>query len=112
MAAEEKSSRKVRFVFRRTRMLTKVVVLVALVLSMVALIALQAVQRNAEREIAGLRDQALGLEQENSQLEQEIAQLGTVQSIIRIAAEKLGLVDPDTVIIEADKNNEQENGGK
>ena len=44
--------------------------------------------------------QAIALEQENSRLQQAIDQLGTIQGIAYIAKEQLGLVDPDTIIIE------------
>ena len=45
-----------------------------------------------------LYNRAAALEQENSSLENKIANLGTVQSVMEIAKEELGLVQPDTVI--------------
>ena len=42
------------------------------------------------------------LEDENAALEEKIGNLGTLESIRDIAREILGLVDPDTIIIETD----------
>lgn len=93
----------IRLVYQRSRTLTKVVVLVALVLSMAALVTLAVARQDAEDQAAKLREQVLQLEQKNAQLEQYIDDLGSVQSVERIAAEELGLVDPDTVIIQPQK---------
>ena len=43
-----------------------------------------------------LKQQAAQLEQDNQLLTQHIAELGTVQSVKRIATEELGLVDPNS----------------
>lgn len=93
----------VRLVYQRSQTLTKVVVLVALVLSMAALLTLGIARRDAEKRTAELLEQARQLEQENNQLERYIDELGTVQSVERIAAEELGLVDPDTVVFQTGK---------
>ena len=47
-----------------------------------------------------LRHQAAQLEQENSQLEQDIDSLGSLDSLQQIAKDELGLVDPDTVVLQ------------
>ena len=41
----------------------------------------------------------MALEQENKDLETKISILGSVQSVEQIAQEELGLVSPDTIII-------------
>jgi cell division protein FtsB len=46
--------------------------------------------------------EAARLEQENAQLEQKIEILGSIQSAEQIAQEELGLVSPDTVLIETE----------
>lgn len=94
---------RIRLVYQRSRTLTKVVVLVALVLSMAALVTLTVARQDAEDQAAKLREQILQLEQRNAQLERYIDDLGSVQSVERIAAEELGLVDPDTVVIQPQK---------
>lgn len=89
----------IRFVFHRTSPLVKCVVLTLIVACTVALIALRAnIQKDRQRQ-ADLKQQALQLAQENKALTQNIAQLGTKESIKRIAETELGLVDPDTEIL-------------
>ena len=58
------------------------------------------VDRDFREDYEKLKDQAIELEQENSRLQQAIDKLGTIQGIAYIAKEQLGLVDPDTIIIE------------
>jgi cell division protein FtsL len=87
-------------VYRRSRPLTKIVVLAAVVLSILALMALRSAILTTREKTEDLRAQAIELEQENSRLEQYIEELGTIRGIIRIAQEKLGLIEPDSIIIQ------------
>lgn len=86
--------------YRRTSTLHKVVVAAAVVLSSVTLLSLRLAHWNAEERAAELRQQVVAQEQQNADLRQDIDELGTSDSIREIAQEKLGLVDPDTIIIE------------
>ena len=90
----------IKLVYRRSRPLTKIVVLAAVVLSILALLTLRSAIMTTREKTEDLRNQAMALEQENSRLEQYIEELGTIQAIIRIAQEKLGLVEPDSIIIQ------------
>ena len=90
----------IKLVYRRSRPLTKIVVLAAVVLSILALLTLRSAILATREDTEDLRNQAMALEQENSRLEQYIEELGTVRTIIRIAQEKLGLVEPDSIIIQ------------
>jgi len=86
----------IRIVFRRTSPLMKCVVLTLIVACTAALIALRVnVQQNKDRQ-EDLKQQAVQLAQENKALTQNIAKLGTVESVKRIAETELGLVDPNT----------------
>jgi len=86
----------IRIVFRRTSPLMKCVVLTLIVACSAALIALRVnVQQNKDRQ-EDLKQQAVQLAQENKALTQNIAKLGTVESVKRIAETELGLVDPNT----------------
>ena len=86
----------IRIIFRRTSPLMKCVVLTLIVACTVALISLRVnLQQNRQRQ-ADLREQAVKLAQENRDLTQNLAKLGTVESVKRIAEAELGLVDPDT----------------
>ena len=92
--------RRTKIVLCRSHPLVKVLALCAVVLSTVTLLTLQGAILESENRTAQLLQQADTLEQENRELEQYIGELGTVQGIQRIAEEELGLVDPDTVILE------------
>lgn len=86
---------RIRLVYRRSSPLLKCVVLAAIVLSTAALLTLHFTIRQTRQQTEALRSEAALLEQENQQLQQNIAQIGTMQSIKRIAMEELDLVDPD-----------------
>ena len=86
----------IRLIYRRSSTLLKCVVLVAIVLSTVALITLRVSIQTAQDQQADLQMQAAQLEQENRLLTQYIAELGTVESVKRIATLELGLVDPNS----------------
>ena len=86
--------------YRRTPTLHKVAVAAAIVLSSLTLISLRLAHWQAEDTVADLRSQIAALEQSNAELRQDIDELGTTDSIREIAREELGLVDPDTIIIE------------
>lgn len=96
MASQKSFLSRFRLVYRRSSTLLKCVVLATIVLSTVAIVTLRAAILETEAKTDALRAQAAALEQENGQLEQHIAELGTVQSIRRIAKEELDLVDPNS----------------
>lgn len=89
-----------KLVFRRSSRLVTVAVCLAVVLSMAALLTLHAATAASRQKTQELKAQAAQLEQSNDQLEQKIGILGTLESARQMAMEFLGLVDPDTVIIE------------
>ena len=86
--------------YRRTPTLHKVVVSAAIVLSSLTLISLRLGHWDPLEKLAVLQHRAAVLEQQNLELREDIDRLGTTDSIRDIAEEELGLVDPDTVIIE------------
>ncbi len=88
---------KIRLVFCKSSPALKVILLALIVLSTAALLSLRSAITDARAQGDAVRAQADALEQENTGLEQAIAELGSAQSIVRIATEELGLVDPDTV---------------
>ena len=90
----------IKFKYRRSSTLTKVVILLTVVLSIAALLMLHYALTTTENATEELRQEAIGLEQEQSRLELYIRELGTVQGIIRLAQEKLGLIEPGSVIIQ------------
>lgn len=94
----------IRLVYRRTPMVIKIVLLVAIVFSMVTLLTLRGQLLKTQAQIDDLRQQAQQEEQKKDELSDKNEELGSVDSIDDIAQGELGLVDPDTIII-------QPNGG-
>ena len=86
--------------YRRTPTLNKVVVAAAIVLSSLTLVSLRLAHWEAKDRLAELPQQISTQQQSNEALRQDIDELGTTDSIREIAREELGLVDPDTIIIE------------
>ena len=78
---------------------TKIMLIVAILFAMIALIALRMAITDLNNREEDLRQKAAALEQDNKDLQENIGILGSVQSIIQIAMDELGLVDPDTVIL-------------
>ena len=103
MAAKANPFRRIRLVYQRSSTLLKCVVLAALLLSSAALLAMGHAIAQTRAETEAQRAQAAALEQENQNLEDAIDDLGSVDSVKDIAGKELGLVDPDTVIIEPEQ---------
>ena len=78
---------------------TKIMLIVAILFAMTALIALRMVVTDLDNRAEDLRNKAAALEQDNKDLQENIGILGSVQSIIQIARDELGLVDPNTVVL-------------
>ena len=102
MAEFKTPFRNIRIVLCRTKPLTKVVVIAAIVLSMTAMIALRLTQADIEAQTEEAKVKAAKLEYENQTLEDGIDGLGSVRSDMQIAQEELGLVDPDAIFFKAD----------
>lgn len=90
---------KIKLQFQKSGILLKVAVLAVVVLCTLAMLSMRSVILRQREEKAQLQKQAQVLEQENNRLESGIAVLGTVQGVIQIAQNELGLVLPDTVVL-------------
>lgn len=97
---EKRKKKKVRVVLRRSHPVIWACILVAVVLSTVALITLRASIESSNAQYEDLRQQAAQLEESNEDLNQRIDGLGTIKSAIQIAMEQLGLVFPDTIVFD------------
>ena len=93
------AKRKYRVIFQKTSTLVKTIILIAVVLSTIALVTLHASIQQSRRQYEELRQQAGKLEENNQLLVQQIDELGTLDSLIQIAMERLGLVPPDSAIL-------------
>ena len=93
---------RIRLIYRRTSNVTKIAVALAIVLCMGTLIALRTSTTALLERTEDLREKAGMLEEENRELEQKIDELGSTKSVVEIAEEELGLVQPGAVIIETE----------
>ena len=100
MAEKKNPLKNVKVVIRQSPAVLKIVLIVLILFSMVTLAALRWVHTGILEETENLREEASALEHANDRLEKKTSELGTVKSVEDIAKEELGLVDPDTVIID------------
>ena len=94
--AKRNPFRRIRLVYHRSPMILKILVLVTILASAAALLALRTIMLDYRQQSQVLQSQAIALQQENAELTERIAELGTENSIRRIAKEQLGLMDPGT----------------
>ena len=97
MADLEKFFSKFQLVKKRGKKLTIVMLVVAMLLSVGALTVLHFSIASLKKRTEDLRNQAIYLEGENAQLQEDIDQIGSIQSIVDIAEKELGLVQPDAI---------------
>lgn len=100
MGERKNPFKHVKVVVRPSTPALKIIVIVVILLSMVALVSLSFVRSSIQARTRDLQEQAAELEYENEVLGDKIANLDSEQSIQEIAEEELDLVRPDTVIIE------------
>ena len=100
MAKKQSFWKRFRLVYRPSPAILKVILLVTIVSCTAVLLILHAQISSTKQETEDLRDIAAWYEQENAQLKQNIAQLGTEKSVRRIAQEELGLVDPEATFFQ------------
>lgn len=91
---------RIRLVYRPSSLLLKCIVAAMLVIATVALLAIRADILDTRNTTDVLRQEAAALEAENQQLVENMGLQNTVGGILKIAKDKLGLVDPDSVIFE------------
>lgn len=92
---------KVEIILGTSSRWLKIIVVVLLVVSAVALTALAWAETDMRRQTAQMKGEAAEYMYANEQLREQIADLGSMESIERIAREELNMVTPGTVLIEA-----------
>ena len=92
--------KRIKPVYRRSSNRMKIIVTVAIVLAMICLFSLRAALGDLNASNRDLEDQAAALEMENEELADKISIQGPREFVIRTARELLGLVTPDTVIVQ------------
>lgn len=78
----------------------KIMLVVVILLSMAALGTLRLVHNGIQTEIEELKAEAAALEYANSKLDLQIEDPESLQNIKDFAQEELGLVNPDTIVID------------
>ena len=93
-------TKKTKIEIRRAPNALKVILIVLILFSIAALVALRWVHNGINSEIQKMKDEAAAVEFANQQLTEKKEAVDSVQGIQEIAQEELGLVDPDTVLID------------
>ena len=91
---------KVQVILRHSSPVLKAVVIVLIVFSMAAMGALMWGQAGMQKQIRGMTAEAAAIVAENEKLSWRMENPGDLKTIRGIAEEELGLVTPDTVLIE------------
>ena len=92
--------KRIKPVYRRSSNRMKIIVTVAIVLAIIGLFAIRCSLAGLQADNQVLENQAAMLEQENDDLEHSISIQGSKESVIQIARELLGLVMPNTIIVQ------------
>ena len=100
MAERAHPFRNIRFIVRPGPRKLKFLLAALILVCVLALVALSVVQNRIQQQTQAALDQAAALEQENAELTEKKENLGSSSSIKEIAKEELGLVDPDTIILD------------
>ena len=98
----KRRKKKYRLVLRRSHPVVWAAVLVLVIACTVALVATRANIENSRSQYEAMRMQAAALEENNNMLSDRIRDLGSVESAIQIAMEKLGLMFPDSIVFNPD----------
>lgn len=106
MAKKMRFFDRFRLVYRHSSLLLKCIVLATIILSVAALTVLRIGILQYQERTEMLRSEASRMEQKNQRLTEHLQDLGTVQSVKRIAMEELDLVDPGTIFYEVETNQE------
>ena len=93
---------RIRLTYRRTNNVTKIAVAAAIVACMVTLIVLGVSIQTLKNRTEDLRQKAGILEEENRELNEKISDMGSDKSVVEIAEEELGLVQPGAVVIQTE----------
>lgn len=91
---------KTQIIWNHSSALLKILVILLLVFSMVALVALNWVRISIANQTEAMRAEAAAVEAANQKLTERIENKDSQQVIRDIAKEELGMVSPDTILIQ------------
>ena len=92
--------KRIKPVYRRSSNRMKIFVIVIIILGIAGLFMMRCALSDLNAENQALENQITQLEMENEDLAHKISIQGTKEAVIQIARELLGLVTPDTVIVQ------------
>ena len=101
MKENKQPKKKTKWVRRSSPLALKILLVIVIVFSMVAAAALWQVHRAIQDYIQEIRGEVADLEYANSELQDKVANPDSAQNIKDVAREELGLVDPNTIIIDS-----------
>lgn len=96
----QRSTKKPKVQLRRSPLALKIILTLLILFSIASLVALRWVHLDFQAEIGDLKSQAAEIEYENENLEKKTQNPGSVDTIKQIAQDELGLVDPNTVVLQ------------
>ena len=102
---------RIQLVRRRTPNLLKVILTIVIVLCMFVLIGLRVSVYQMNLKTNQLQEESAELGHANSDLQEKIDELGSVQSVIDIAREELDLVEPGSIVFETKPSETQTSQG-
>ena len=91
---------KTQIIWNHSSALLKILVILLLVFSMVALVALNWVRISIANQTEAMRAEAAAVEAANQKLTERIENKDSQQAMRDIAKEDLGMVSPDTILIQ------------
>ena len=103
MAEQNDLLSRVQLVIRRSTPLMRIAAAACIVLSVTTVLVLHSAALDMRERAEYLKSQAAQLEKEQQELKENIDKLGSVDSVEDIAKDELGLVDPDTIIVEPEE---------
>jgi cell division protein FtsL len=86
--------------YTRSHPATKLVLIALILVCTAALITLRLTSVQLKREIQELRTEAAELEAQITDLNKKLEQLDSVEGVENIAEDELGLLDPDTIVLD------------
>ncbi len=83
---------------KKTKLITKLLILGLAVYAVVALVGLRSQLQQKQAQASQLEKQVVAAQQANSALQEDIDALGTEEGILKIAREQLGMVSNDEIL--------------
>lgn len=100
MAGKQTKKKKVKLEVRSAPMMLKVVLIVLILCFTGTLAALRWVHGEIRQQTDLLKTEAAAVENANQELEEKSTDVDSVSAVKQIAQNELGMVEPDTVLID------------